>query len=589
MNKKYIYLSLAVLFSGIAASAQSFNPRVEVTNAYQGKSVENTKNIIEMNIPDSLTVFDYDFDYSVFDNPYKGSYEFSPYLIDMRPEAVSSDAKRFYMRAGAGYSLHPELTAIYSPKFKGNNVSLQLYENFRGYIGRYKTLKGYHMSSLGKYLVDNYEKGTYSGYDMNNVVGAKLRYVGDKSVFSLEATYRFLTVKDTVDTKLSPDDGHWNHMYNEGAIALNIASKPFSDSKFVYDVDIKGRMGENDITFHKLGMAIGNTELNGKVSLGMRLNSHSIIGLDFGTDMGFYNRMLSSYVINAFVTPRYKWTNGRFNANLGAQVAYVFGKDNTKGSLVPMHKTESQLIYPDVNVSYRILDEGLTVYARATGGNDINQYSTLIDRYHFIHPAFLLVNSPVPFMDNSVTKIDASLGFKGQLGGYLQFDVYGGYADTDAFLMDGLARSLEQPSGMNPLNLIGAIDYVGLKRVFADVNLQWLSDHIEAGGHFRYTHEIPNKYDEIFLRIPRFAADGYIMYNWSKRIYVGVNADFRSERSTFYVIPSYVDLGALAEFKVNNKFSVWLKGGNLLNRTIQRTPLHAEAGLNFTGGIALNF
>ena len=584
MNKRSIYLSLAVLCFGIAASAQSFNPRVEVTNAYQGKSVGNTKNSIDMNIPDSLTVFDYDFDYSVFDNPYKGSYEFSPYLIDMRPEAVSSDARRFYLRAGAGYSLHPELTAVLSPKLKTKNLSLQFYDNFRGYMGKYKTLKGYHMSSLEKYLVDNYENGSYSGYDMDNVLGAKVRYVGDKSVFSLEFTYRFLAVKDTVDKDYSPKDDHWNHMYNEGAIALNVASKPYSDSKFVYDVDIKGRMGENDITFDAMGFAVGNTEVNGKVALGMKLGDHSLIGVDLGTDMGFYNRLLSAYVMNVYAIPRYKWSNGRFNADLGAQVAYIFGKDNTKNTIAPMHKTESQIIYPDVSLSYRLLDKGLTVYARATGGNDINQYSKLMDRNHFFSTVYLMSYTPTPLMDNSVTKLDASLGFKGQIGGYLQFDIFGGYADTDSYLMD----AIYQTSRTNPLNLMGSIDYVGLKRIYADANLQWLSNHIEAGAHFRYTHAEPYKSDNFYLTLPRFAADGYITYNWSKRIYVGVNADFCSERSTLYVIPSYIDLGAMAEFRVNNKFSVWLKGGNLLNRTIQRIPLHAEQWLNITGGITLN-
>ncbi len=584
MNKKSILISLAVLGFSIAVSAQSFNPRVEVTNAYQGRSVEGSKNVVGMSVPDSLTVFDYDFDYSVFDNPYKGSYEFKPYLIDMRPAAAAQDVRQFYLRAGAGYSLHPELTAVYSPKLKVQGISLQIYDDFRGYMGNYRTLKGYHMSSLEKYLVDNYENGTYFGFDMNNVVGAKVRYVGDKSVFSLEATYRFMTVKDTVDRTISPNDGTWGHIYNEGGIALNIASKPFNDDKVTYDVDIRGRMGENDIVFNAMGFAVGNTELNGKVDLGMKLSDHSSIGLDFGTDMGFYNRLLSSYAMNVYVTPKFKWTNGRFNADLGAQIAYVFGKDNTNHTISPMHKTESQIIYPAINLSYRILDQGLTLYARATGGNDINQFSTLIEKNHFFNPVFLLSNTTIPLMDNSVTKIDAALGFKGQLAGFLQFDVYGGFADTDALLVDGMYQTVRT----NPVRLVGSIDYLGMKRIFADANLQWMSDHIEAGGHFRYTKSTPKGTNDFYLAIPELVADGYITYNWSKRIYVGVNAEYCSERSTLYVIPSYVDFGAMAEFRVNSKLSVWLRGGNLLNRTIQRSPLHAEAGLNVTGGIALN-
>jgi hypothetical protein len=33
---------------------------------------------------------------------------------------------------------------------------------------------------------------------------------------------------------------------------------------------------------------------------------------------------------------------------------------------------------------------------------------------------------------------------------------------------------------------------------------------------------------------------------------------------------------------------LWARGGNLLNMTIQRTPLYAQGGISFTVGICLN-
>ena len=54
-------------------------------------------------------------------------------------------------------------------------------------------------------------------------------------------------------------------------------------------------------------------------------------------------------------------------------------------------------------------------------------------------------------------------------------------------------------------------------------------------------------------------------------------------------LPYYVDLGAYAEYVVNGKFSVWLRGGNLLDMEIQRNPLFAEEGINLTAGISLSF
>ena len=56
-----------------------------------------------------------------------------------------------------------------------------------------------------------------------------------------------------------------------------------------------------------------------------------------------------------------------------------------------------------------------------------------------------------------------------------------------------------------------------------------------------------------------------------------------------YRVPGWVDLGLFAEYRFTHRFGFWAKGGNLLNQVVQKTPLHAEAGMYFTGGIVLNF
>ena len=56
--------------------AQNLDPTVEVNRAYEGKLMEVHKPVLKMEVPDSVMRFDLDFDYSVFESPYKGSYEF---------------------------------------------------------------------------------------------------------------------------------------------------------------------------------------------------------------------------------------------------------------------------------------------------------------------------------------------------------------------------------------------------------------------------------------------------------------------------------------------------------------------------------
>ena len=75
---KKIYFISAALLAGVSMSAQNLNPTVSVTRAYEGKLLDVHKPMEKMFVPDSLNKFDLDFDYSVFENPYKGAYDFKP-------------------------------------------------------------------------------------------------------------------------------------------------------------------------------------------------------------------------------------------------------------------------------------------------------------------------------------------------------------------------------------------------------------------------------------------------------------------------------------------------------------------------------
>ena len=146
------YISIAVFLSlGLAAAAQSFNPTVVVTNDYEGKTMEAHKKDLPMSVPDSLNRFDLTFDYSVFDHPYRGAYEFVPYAMDIRPQAAPESKKMLYINAGAGYTLHPELDIVFSPRLK-RNFQFSVYDKLRGFWGPY----------FGSAFDKNYETGVYN-------------------------------------------------------------------------------------------------------------------------------------------------------------------------------------------------------------------------------------------------------------------------------------------------------------------------------------------------------------------------------------------------------------------------------------------
>ena len=94
MNRYTGFLA-AILFSGVL-SAQNLDPTVEISRAYEGKILDANKPLREMTVPDSVSTFRLDFDYSVFDKPYKGAYDFNPYLMNMRPSETVEQQQTFY-------------------------------------------------------------------------------------------------------------------------------------------------------------------------------------------------------------------------------------------------------------------------------------------------------------------------------------------------------------------------------------------------------------------------------------------------------------------------------------------------------------
>ena len=95
-----------------------------------------------------------------------------------------------------------------------------------------------------------------------------------------------------------------------------------------------------------------------------------------------------------------------------------------------------------------------------------------------------------------------------------------------------------------------------------------------------------------------FVAQAKIQYNWAERIKVGVDLDASTDRLSqlteeesgpVYGLPGYADLGLYAEYGFTRKFAFWVRGGNLLNMEVQRTPFHAERGIYFTAGLQYRF
>ena len=591
MKKTVSFVCLFVL-AGAFAAAQTFNPRVEVENTFEGKIVEAAKLPLGMNVPDSLYKFQYQLDYTVFDNPYQGSYKFQPYRIEMRPDAAPSRARRLYVNLGAGWTLHPELDLVWSPVFKRVPLKLSVYDNFRGYWGNYQ------MMYLGKKYVDGKGGHTSPGQVLDNKAGANLRYEFGQVALEVDAGYRLFRTADTLTS----------HFLQMGETEIRLLPLDPNRADYFYGGRIYVNAGQDRYWSlmsdrHKFGV----NDMGADLRFGVPLGGRSRVLVDLGMETLVYSGALDAAATRAWLTPRYslRWNSGF--AELGAKVSYLKGSDKSVSKDAPLlltpqvYQHKSDYIYPAVTIKQFLVPGRLAVYAKATGGDELNGYAEALRSNPFMDPLMV-----VPNLDASSVRLDASAGFEGDIAGRLQFDLHGGYAIHHNARCEAMEFTnlwfTEPEGGWKGSYLSGYYNYCDMNRWYGDASFLWKSPRMDVDGHvlFQHTDLVENGY--IAVAPAPWTGELRATYNWNRQAFAGLSVGASSRRDILSVVlfaadsqryfrgelAGWVDLGVHGSYVINPHWEVWAKAGNLLGQYIQHYFLHPEKGPYGTIGIRFN-
>jgi hypothetical protein len=589
--RRYIILAAALL-AGQALGAQNLNPTVEVTNDFQGKLMEVEKHGVQMAVPDSLLKFDWNFNYSVFDNPYKGAYEFSPYRIEMKPDATVRDNRRFYLRAGAGYNLHPEAQLVLTPNIKGK-FGFSLYDDFKGYFGPY------HSISIDRTNNDGLVTPVgdpYKGSELSNRVGTTLRYDGAKAVLTLDGGM------DLLKTKELTFDG--NNMLG-GSAALRVRSLGQSD--LLYDVSLgwnglsnrtaASQTREDAYTEHDAGLdARFVYRLGGSHSLRFEPSYHHVI---------FTEQFGKAVADVVDIAPAYVFSDGGFSIQAGVRFSGVWrGSEPGVNPAFSVPDYKGRKFYPDVKLYYEAVPDQLVLTAKVVGGQRFNTYGSYLKGNHHLSQYSTAQYSSV-IGDATVNTFDAGLGLSGRVRSIFQYGFEAGFARYFNAPMDGIQGSyldMHTDADADPISYVPVIRMTNYDLLYADVTGALATDRVDASAHLRVqkSNLKPEMEKGTFaLVLPLFTGSAEFVYNWNRRVFAGLNAEWATGREgkDFYTsynnyfdchVPGWVDLGVTAEFRVNNRFSLWAEGRNLLNQTVMRNFMIAEKGPYVTAGVCLN-
>ena len=193
----------------------------------------------------------------------------------------------------------------------------------------------------------------------------------------------------------------------------------------------------------------------------------------------------------------------------------------------------------------------------------------------------------------------AYAGFDGRISSVFSYNVKGGYvyygnAMLDAVVLDAVPYA--------------SVRYAPYQKWF--VAMDWLlkTERVRLDGSLSYDHAWGELFDTGYagvavLKPAALTGDVSFEYNWNRRVFAGVDCSFSTARKggfgmpglgsdqvplSMLKVPGYADLGFFAEYATARGLAFWVRAGNLLNMTVQRNPLYAERGVNFTLGICLS-
>ncbi|MBO3117637.1 TonB-dependent receptor [Winogradskyella sp. DF17] len=291
------------------------------------------------------------------------------------------------------------------------------------------------------------------------------------------------------------------------------------------------------------------------------------------------------------------------NITVGLSPSYQLKQDNLTVDLgvglVFLNDTEFSenkfFIYPDIEATYRVVSDILIAYGGIKGGLIQNSYNQLANENPFVSPTLLIAPTD--------QRYNGFIGLKGKLSSSVSYNVKGNYfAEENRVLFrlnDAQTFATRDYQFGNSFGVV--YDDVTTLSIEGELNFD-VNRNVTLGikgAYFNYSMEnqaepwnLPDVTASIF-------ADVQITDQW----YAGASAFFVGERkdreqligtlgpssARIVTLDSYLDLNTHLGYRVNDQFTVFAKGNNLLNQDYQRYLNFSVQGIQVLAGATYQF
>ncbi|HIP49260.1 MAG TPA: TonB-dependent receptor [Lutibacter sp.] len=304
------------------------------------------------------------------------------------------------------------------------------------------------------------------------------------------------------------------------------------------------------------------------------------------------NTSLNYSYINLGVNPSFEVLRDYFSMTLGAKLYYTVTNEN-------IGKTFNA--YPNIDVSYQIVDEVFTVFGGVTGGMNFNTYNDKTAKNPYLSPNF--------YSKPTDEKYRAYAGFKGKLASNMSYLLKASYADQrdKAFYLLNNIQTLGTLPVLQPYLLGNSFSVV-----YDDTKT--LAFHGELGIDFSKEFTFGGSVDYATYRtetileawnLPNLKATVFGDYHtgkWTgnaKLFFIGERNDLELpsyilrilvvEKDHIVSAKAYADLNLGVSYSFSDRLSAFAKANNLLGSNYDSYYNYPTQGIQVLAGITFKF
>ena len=410
------------------------------------------------------------------------------------------------------------------------------------------------------------------------------------------------------------DLGYQNQVYNWYGLPMDFGSElsPIDrnsligsiDSKHAYNgISLGGKLNFTEGAFKEASMkfshfsdSFGSSENRFYVKPSLQFNvadqfvkTNIIVDYVGGAfDKNYANLGAIKYgFTNLGIAPSFNINENGWNVKLGASLFYSIDREGSDNKF---------LIYPNLSVSYPVVDDLMIFYAGAEGSLEQNSYMDFVQDNPFLSPTLAIAPTDRQY--------DIFGGLKGKLASSVSYNIRGSYTNERnkaLFRANDYSESSTNEDYAFGNSFQVVYDDVRTFRFSGDLKADFSQNvSFAIGGTF---NSYQNTVQQEAWNLPEIELNSSIDFNITPKWFTGVKVFYVGERKDFqantdlapvvnYVpatLGSYFDLNSHVGFKYNSQLTAFVKLNNMTNRSYQKWMNYPVQGFQVMVGANYKF